>query len=79
MVKSTKDRWTIQKGRLWTQFKSTPHLVIAQMWKEYFEGEGIPSRILPNPIKAAEGEAISYRVLIPSDKEHIIEEVLKRI
>jgi len=79
MVKGTKDRWTLQKGRLWTEFKTTRYLSIAQMWKEYFEGEGIPSRILPDPIKAAEGKAVSYHVLIPSDKEHIIEEVLKRI
>ena len=79
MVKDTKDRWTVQKGRLWTEFKSTRHLSIAQMWKEYFEGEGIPSRILPDPIKAVKGKATTYRVLIPSDKEHIIEEVLKRI
>lgn len=64
---------------MWTEFKSTRHLAIAEMWKEYFEAEGIPSRILPDPIKAAEGEAVSYRVLIPSDKEHLIEEVLKRI
>ncbi len=79
MVKDKKDRWTLQKGSVWTEFESTPHLIIAQMWKEYFEGEGIPSRILPDPVKAGSGETITYRVLIPSDKEHIIEEVLKRV
>ncbi len=80
MVNSEKNQlWTLHKGRLWTEFKATRRLSIAQMWKDYFEGEGIPARILPDPIKAAEGEAITYRVLVTSDKEHLIEEVLKRI
>ncbi len=45
----------------------------AEAWKELFEDEGIPTRIL------ASGEApAAYRVLVPGDKEHLIEEVLRK-
>ena len=45
----------------------------AEMWKELFEGEGIPTRILPLSGEAPGRELTSYRVLVPEDKKHVIE------
>ena len=32
---------------MWTEFKKVPNLITAEMWKEIFEAEGLPTRILP--------------------------------
>ena len=64
---------------MWVQIKSTPNLMMAEMWKEFFEGEGIPTRILPTPDKAGSGELSEYRVLVSQEKVHVIEEVLRKL
>jgi len=53
--------------------------MIAEMWKELFEGEGVPTRIMPVSGLPEGQEAATYRVLVPEDKEHIIEEVLRKL
>jgi len=65
---------------MWIQVKSAPNLIIAEMWKEFFEGEGIPTRILPDrEKKPGSGELASYRILVSQEKEHVVEEVLRRL
>jgi len=32
---------------MWVEVKQARSLMLAEMWKELFEGEGIPTRILP--------------------------------
>ena len=32
---------------MWVEVKKAKTLAIAEMWKECFEGEGIPARIMP--------------------------------
>jgi hypothetical protein len=55
-------------------------LIIAEMWKEFFEGEGIPTRILPDrEKKPGSGELASYRILVSQEKVHVVEEVLRRL
>ncbi len=51
----------------------------AEMWKELFEGEGIPTRILPASGEPIGQESATYRILVPEDKEHVIEEVLRKL
>ena len=53
--------------------------MMAEMWKEAFEGEGIPTRILPLSGETQGRELTTYRVLVPEDKKHIIEEVLRKL
>ena len=64
---------------MWTEVKSAQNLVLAEMWKELFEGEGIPTRILPESGDAPGRELAIYRVLVPEDKKHVIEEVLRKL
>ena len=52
---------------------------MAEMWKELFEGEGIPTRILPVSGGAPGRELDTYLILVPKEKEHIIEEVLRKL
>ncbi len=64
---------------MWKEVKKAPNLMMAEMWKELFEGEGIPTRILPASDHPMGQELTTYRILVPEDKEHVIEEVLRKL
>ena len=53
--------------------------MLAEMWKELFEGEGIPARIMPAAGLPAGRELTAYYVLVPKDKEHVIKDVLRKL
>lgn len=63
---------------MWVQIKSASSLMIAEMWKEFFEAEGVPTRILPDPESDKAAESAKYRVLIPEEKDHVVEEILRK-
>ncbi len=62
---------------MWVQVKAVSNLVMAEMWKELFEEEGIPTRILDGLDE--KGESATYRVLVPREKEHVIQEALRKL
>jgi len=64
---------------MWIEVKKAQSLMVAEMWKEFFEGEGIPTRILPTSGEPIGQELATYRILVPSDKEHVAEEVLRKL
>jgi hypothetical protein len=64
---------------VWTEVRKTPNLMLAEMWKEYFEGEGIPTQVLPVTGEAPVRELTVYRILVPEDKRHLIEEILRTL
>lgn len=64
---------------MWVQIKSAPNLMIAEMWKELFEGEGVPTRVLPDEGKSDAGAQTGYRVFVSQEKVHVIEEVLRKL
>ena len=53
--------------------------MMAETWKELFEGEGIPTRIMPAEDKPMGTELAAYRVYVPEDKKHVIEEVMRKL
>lgn len=62
---------------MWVEIKTAPNLMVAEMWKELFEAEGIPTRLLPENLGA--GEKAKYIVLIPELKKHLIDDILRKI
>ena len=64
---------------MWVEIKKVNNLMMAEMWKELFEGEGIPTRIMPVSGEAPGRELVTYRILVPNDKQHVIEEVLRKL
>jgi hypothetical protein len=64
---------------MWVEVNKANNLMMAEMWKEAFEGEGIPTRILPQSGETPRREIAVYRILVPEDKKHIIEEVLRKL
>ena len=53
--------------------------MLAEMWKELFEGEGVPTRILPTSGQPIGQETATYLILVPEDRQHVIEEVLRKL
>ena len=64
---------------MWTEFKRVPNLMAAEMWKEVFEGEGLPTRILPEGDVLDWGGQVPFRVLVPKGREHVAEEILRKL
>ena len=62
---------------MWAEVKRVKGRVLAEMWKELLEAEGIPTRILSEGLE--EGELSTYRVLVPHFREHVFEEVMRKI
>ena len=64
---------------MWVEVKKARSLMLAEMWKELFEGEGVPTHILPTSGKPIGQESATYLILVPKDKQHVIEEVLRKL
>ncbi len=65
--------------QMWVEVKKARTLMIAEMWKELFEGEGIPTRIMPENGLPIGQEIASYSVLVPKDKHGVIEDILRKL
>lgn len=64
---------------MWIEVKKAQTLTIAEMWKECFEGEGIPTRIMPRTGLPVGQEVADYSVMVPQDKEHVIKDILRKL
>ena len=64
---------------MWVEFKKAPNLMLAEMWKEVLEGEGLPARILPEGDILDCAERAPFNVLVPKGKEHVAEEILRKL
>lgn len=64
---------------MWAEVRTAPNKMFAEMWKDLFEGEGIPSKILPADGSLQFVQNVEYKVYVPSDKAHIIDEIMRKI
>ena len=64
---------------MWVEVKKAQTLMVAEMWKELFEGEGVPARIMPASGLPMGQELAAYSILVPKDKEVIITEVIRKL
>jgi hypothetical protein len=64
---------------MWVEFKRAPNLMLAEMWKEVLEGEGLPARILPEGGILDWAERVPFRIYVPKDREHVAEEILRKL
>ena len=64
---------------MWTDYKKAPNLMTAEMWKNLLEGEGLPSRIVPDGNILDWSEAIAYRILVPKGREHVADEIIRKL
>ena len=64
---------------MWTEFKRVQNLITAEMWKEVLEGEGLSTRILPDGDILDWGERIPFLIMVPKGREHVAEEILRKL
>ena len=64
---------------MWVEYKRAPNLMIAEMWKEVLEGEGLPTRLLPVGDVTTYGERAAFRVMVPRGREHVADEILRKL
>jgi hypothetical protein len=64
---------------MWVEANKANSLAIAEMWKELYEGEGIPARIQPAAGQPRDRELAVYSILVPQDKVHLLSEVMKKL
>lgn len=64
---------------MWVDYRKAPNLMVAQMWKDVLEGDGLPTRILPEGDMVTWGERVAFRVLVPKGREHVADEILRKL
>ena len=64
---------------MWIDYKTAPNLVVAEMWKNLLEGEGLPSKIIPEGNILDWGERVPFRILVPKGREHVADEILRKL
>jgi hypothetical protein len=62
---------------MWVEIRKVPNLMIAEMWKELLEGEGIPTKILPQNPEG--GEFSPYCIYVTQTKRKVVEEIMRRL
>jgi len=64
---------------MWVDFMRASNLMIAEMWKEVIEGEGLPVRLLPEGDILDWSERSPFRIMVPRGREHVAEEILRKL
>ncbi|MYE54036.1 MAG: hypothetical protein F4X34_02415 [Chloroflexi bacterium] len=64
---------------MWTDYKKASNLMSAQMWKDVLEGDGLPTKILPDGDILTWSERSTFRVLVPKGREHVADEILRKL
>ena len=64
---------------MWVQFRKASNLMLAEMWKEVLEGEGLPARILPEGDILDWSEKVPFNIYVPLGREHVAEEILRKL
>ena len=64
---------------MYVNYRKAPNLAIAEMWKDVLEGEGLPTKILPEGDILTWGERVPFRVMVPLGREHVADEILRKL
>ena len=49
------------------------------MWKDTLEAEGLPTKIMPASGLMQWGERATYKIYVPKGREHVAEEILRKL
>ena len=64
---------------MYVDYRKAPNLTTAEMWKNVLEGDGLPTKILPIGDIRAWGERVPYLVMVPRGREHVADEILRKL
>jgi len=61
------------------EFKKVPNLMVAEMWKDVLEGDGLPVKIVPDGDILTWSERVPFKVLVPKGREHVADEIMRKL
>ena len=64
---------------MWVDYRKAPNLMVAQMWRDVLEGDGLPTKIVPEGDILTWSERAPFRVLVPRGREHVADEILRKL
>ena len=64
---------------MWVEYMTAPNLMIAEMWKDVLEGDGLPTKILPDGDILTWGERVVFKIYVPKGREHVADEILRKL
>lgn len=64
---------------MWIDYMKAPNLIIAEMWKQILEGEGLPTMLLPEGDIRSWGEQVPFRIMVPRGREHVADEIIRKL
>ena len=64
---------------MWVEYRTVPNLMMAQMWKDVLEGDGLPTKILPVRDIMEWSERVPFKVYVPKGREHVADEILRKL
>ena len=64
---------------MWIEYRTVPNLMMAEMWKDVLEGDGLPTKILPVGDIMEWGERVPFKVYVPKGREHVADEILRKL
>ena len=64
---------------MWVDYRTAPNLAMAEMWKDVLEGEGLPTKIIPDGDILSWSERVPFRILVPRGREHVADEILRKL
>ena len=64
---------------MWIKYKVVANLIAAEMWKDTLEAEGLPTKILPVGVILSWSEQSSFNVYVPQGREHVADEILRKL
>ncbi len=60
---------------MWVKVLHVQHKVLAEMWKEFFDGEQIGALVLP---ENDDSHGAGYAIYVPQAKIHVAEEAVRK-
>jgi hypothetical protein len=64
---------------MWVDYMKAPNLIIAEMWKQVLEGEGLPTMLLPEGDILDWSEQVPFRIMVPRGREHVADEIIRKL
>ena len=64
---------------MWVPIKKVNSQIVAEMWKDALESEGLPCRILPEQEISKSSETGSFVLYLPKGREHVGEEIVRKL
>lgn len=64
---------------MWVEYRTAPNLMMAEMWKDVLEGDGLPTKILPVGDIMEWSERVSFKIYVPKGREHVADEILRKL